>query len=249
MPAAFPTCGSRSPTRTGDSSGRLDARGHAPRAADRDDTGRRQHAAQPRRGSRAALAQAGRVGVHAPRPGADHRRRRARPQLRRRRRRGRPVVLPGRHPPLDPGAGGGLRVPARLRRRRLLGGVDVPRQRLARAHPARCSGQELRRARGGARHAPGRRALHLPRARSARAGLEGCAGGPRTRGAPVQPSAVGRGADPRARRHGADRRFGQLPRRLDDRRRARRGRAGRAARAALAPQCREWSTTCRAWGA
>jgi hypothetical protein len=102
MPAAFPTCGSRSPTRTGDSSGRLDARGHAPRAADRDDAGRRQHAAQPRRGSRAALAQAGRVGVHAPRPGADHRRGRARAQLRRRRRRGRPVVLPGRHPPLDP---------------------------------------------------------------------------------------------------------------------------------------------------
>ena len=57
-----------------------------------------------RRGARDALAQGGRVVLHAQGPRPDHRGRRGGPQLRRRRRRGRPVVLPVGHPALDPGA-------------------------------------------------------------------------------------------------------------------------------------------------
>ena len=53
---------------------------------------------KPGRRPRAALAQGGRVGLHARRPGSHHRRRRAGPHLHRRRRRGRPLELPGRHP-------------------------------------------------------------------------------------------------------------------------------------------------------
>ena len=61
-------------------------------------------------------------------------------QLHRRRRRGRPVELPGRHPALDPGAGGGLRVPARVRRRQLLGERDLPDHATgSRTHRPTCS--------------------------------------------------------------------------------------------------------------
>ena len=59
---------------------------------------------KPGRVPRDALAQGGRVGVHARRQLPHRRRRPGGPQLHRRRRRGRPVVLPAGHPALDPGA-------------------------------------------------------------------------------------------------------------------------------------------------
>ncbi len=54
--------------------------------------------------------------------------------------RGRPVVLPVGRAALDPGARAGrLRVPAGVRRRRVLGGQHLPDHRLARAHAAMTS--------------------------------------------------------------------------------------------------------------
>ena len=118
---------------------RLDPPGHRARARHLQGDRRRQHAAQGRRRARAALAQGGRVGLHAQGPRADHRRRRGGPPVPGRRRRRRPVELPVRHPALDPGAGGRrLRVPAGLRRRQLQRGQHLLAHRLVRTCRPRC---------------------------------------------------------------------------------------------------------------
>ena len=106
---------------------------------------------------------AGGVGDHARRQRPRDRDRRPGPKLRRRRRHRRSVVLPHRAPALDPGPAGRLRVPAGLRRRRLLRVRHVPDLRLVRPHAAQRRGQELQPAGIDVRPPPERAgALHLP---------------------------------------------------------------------------------------
>ena len=209
----LPTCGGPSPTATSAGGGRLVAADDDPRDPRRHRHRPGQHAAQGRRGPRAALAQAGRVGLHAQGPGADHRHRRDARALPGRRRRRRPVELPLRHPALDPGPRGRrLRVPARLRRRQLQRRRDVLGHRLAGPYPEGGPGQELRRARERLRRHPRQGALHLPveGARPARRGpgrrrragahvrsATGCS--PRSRSAPRAARSASR-TRPRSRR-------------------------------------------------
>ena len=220
---------------------RLGARGHGARAAGRDDPGRREHAAEARRHPRAALAQGGRVGLHARRPRADHRHRPGGPQLPRRRRRRRPVELPVRHPALDPGPGGeaasscSSSTTATSRENETFLITDwfahTPREVLAKNFGVPESAfANIPRHRA--------RALHLPGEVPGPLAADAVVAAPGRVPAPFSYRLLGPGADPGRRAARSASRLDQLPGGDDDRRGARRGRARRHARAALAPERR-----------
>src|ERR1700728_3662669 len=114
---------------------RLVARSNGAGTGSLQDDGRRQHAPHGRRHSRAPLAHRRRMGLHAHRQRAHHRRRRRWQEFRCRREGKRPVVFPHRNSPLDSGTESRWRgISTRFRRRYFFGVSDLAAVRLEGAH-------------------------------------------------------------------------------------------------------------------